>query len=189
MKIINIIIRYVRDIKQKLKNDVFYGNFGHNSKIVKPMRIIGKRFMFIGNNVHILNGARMEAITEYKNQKLYPKLVIGDGTSIEQSCHIIATDELEIGKNCMFSAFVYISDCNHIYSPDKELNETNLEIKKTRIGDGVFIGIGARILPGVTLGNHCVVGANAVVTHDVPDRAVVAGVPAKIIKYLNEEKK
>lgn len=43
-------------------------------------------------------------------------------------------------------------------------------------------------MPGVTLGNNCVVGANAVVTHDVPEKAVVAGVPAKIIKYLNEEK-
>ena len=174
-------------IKQRLvhiQENTFYGSFGFKAKIIKPMRILGKRNMFIGDRVHILNGARLEAISEYAGKKLSPKLVIGDRTTIEQSCHIIATDELVIGKDCVFSAFVYISDCNHQYIPGIRINDTELEIKKTKIGNGVFIGIGARIMPGVTLGDGCVVGANAVVTHDVPERAVVAGVPAKIIKYL-----
>lgn len=50
------------------------------------------------------------------------------------------------------------------------------------IGDESFIGMGARIFPGVSIGKHCIVGANAVVTHNVPDYCVVAGVPARIIK-------
>lgn len=184
MNIWGKIFRKVRSAKRLLETNLFYGAFGNKSKIIKPMRILGKRYMFIGNRVNILNSARIEAVYEYQNQKFNPKLVIGDGTTIGQCCHIIAANELTIGNNCMFSAFIYISDCNHTYIPGANVNETALEVKKTRIGDGCFIGIGARIMPGVTLGNNCVVGANAVVTHDVPERAVVAGVPAKIIRYL-----
>ena len=184
MNILEKIFRRLNSCKKSLMNNYFWGSFGANAKIIKPMRILGKRYIHIGNQVHILNGARIEAVYEYQNQKLSPKLVIGDGTTIGQCCHIIASDELSIGSNCMFSAFIYISDCNHTYIPGANVNETALEIKKTTIGNGCFIGIGARIMPGVTLGNGCVVGANAVVTHDVPERAVVAGVPAKIIKYI-----
>ena len=184
MNIFRKILRRLQFYKKNLMNNCFWGCFEKKKKIIKPMRILGKRYIHIGNHVHILNGARIEAVYEYQNQKLSPKLVIGDGTSIGQCCHIIAANELTIGNNCMFSAFIYISDCNHTYIPGANVNETALEVKKTRIGDGCFIGIGARIMPGVTLGNNCVVGANAVVTHDVPERAVVAGVPAKIIRYL-----
>ena len=183
----NIFQKNVRRLQNYLHfvhENTSYGSFGHKAKIIKPMRILGKRNMYIGDRVHILNGARIEAISEYGNQKLRPKLVIGEGTTIEQCCHIIATDELVIGKDCVFSAFVYVADCNHQYIPGVRINDAELEVKKTTIGDGCFIGIGARIMPGVTLGNNCVVGANAVVTHDVPERAVVAGVPARIIKYL-----
>ena len=148
------------------------------------MRILGKKHIFIGNNVIILHHSRIEAITKYGQQELHPYLSIGDSTNIGQNCHIIATDSLEIGKDCTFSSFVYISDCNHRYIPGLKISESGLDIRKTKIGNGVFIGIGARIMPGVTLGDNCVIGANAVVTHDVPERAVVAGVPAKIIKYL-----
>ncbi len=179
------------NILQKIKNLIYtiwsnlkYEKKGKNSKIIKPMRIRGKNNIQLGNNVRILNGARIETITKWKNNRLIPQLCIGSGTTIEQNCHIIAAGKLSIGSNCVFSAFVYISDCNHCIIPGEKIMESPLEVKKTTIGNGVFIGIGARIMPGVTLGNNCVVGANAVVTHDVPERAVVAGVPAKIIKYI-----
>lgn len=178
-----IVRRLFHSINYVRKN-VFFGSFGYGTKIIRPMRIIGKKNMFIGKYVRILNGARLEAVSEYHGQRYAPRLIIGDRTTIEQCCHIIAADELWIGQDCVFSAFVYIADCNHQYIPGTRINDTDLEIKKTKIGNGVFIGIGARILPGVTLGDGCVIGANAVVTHDVPERAVVAGVPAKIIKYL-----
>lgn len=164
-----------------------YGYLGIGARIIRPMRILGKKNMYIGKQVRILNGARIEAISKYAGKKLTPKLVIGDRTTIEQCCHIIAADELCIGQDCVFSAFVYIADCNHQYIPGTRINDTDLEIKKTRIGSGVFIGIGARILPGVTLGNGCVIGANAVVTHDIPPFSVAAGIPAKVIKKFNFE--
>ena len=184
MSLVRRIFRKMRSVLKRCKENYRYGFFGKHSKIKKPMRVLGKRNIHIGNNVHILDDARIEAISEWKGKSLSPKLVIGDGTSIEQNCHIIATTSLSIGKNCVISAYVYIADCNHQYIPGEHIMETDLEVKPTSIGDNVFIGIGAKILPGVKLGDGCVVGANAVVTHDVPEKAVVAGVPAKIIKYL-----
>lgn len=184
IKFIAKIFLYLKNKIEIMKNNLFYGAKGRKSKIIKPMRIIGKRFICIGDSVHILNDARIEAISEYAGVKLNPKLVIGDRTTIEQNCHIIAASELIIGSDCMFSAFVYIADCNHQFISGIRVHDAELKVQKTTIGNGVFIGIGARIMPGVRLGNNCVVGANAVVTHDVPDRAVVAGIPAKIIKYI-----
>ena len=154
-----------------------WGNIGKNSRVVKPMRIINRRKIFIGNDVIILNGARMET---WDNGEIH----IGDGTSIEQGCHIIATDTLTIGKDCMLSAWIYIADCNHIYNSDMKLRDAGLKTMKTRVGNNVFIGIGAKIMPGVTIGDHAVIGANAVVTHDIPGYQIWGGVPAKFISEI-----
>lgn len=169
--------------------DRFYGKRGKHTKIIKPMRILGKSHIFLGDNVTILNAARLEAVNGMWGDESYEgRLFIGDGTSIEQCCHIVAAGDLIIGRNCVFSSNVYISDCNHKYEKDKTIMEQGLEIRKTLIGDGVFIGVGAKIMPGVTLGNHCIVGANAVVTHDVPAGMVAVGVPAKIRKREEENR-
>lgn len=162
-------------------DNLFWGNIGRKSKVIRPMRILGEKYMYLGDNVLILNNARMEVVRYFGKKKLNGTLKIGNGTSIEQNCHIIAADELVIGEDCMFSADVYISDCEHQYAKGKRIAEQELIVKKTEIGNGVFVGIGAKIMPGVKLGDNCVIGANAVVTHDVPEGMIVAGVPARII--------
>ena len=126
----------------------------------------------------------MEVVTQYGDKYFNSKLEIGDGTSFEQSCHIIAADDLRIGKNCVISAFVYIADCNHSFEKGKSALSTPLIVKKTKIGDNCFIGIGAKIMPGVELGDNCVIGANAVVTKNIPENAIAAGIPAKILRFL-----
>lgn len=183
------VLRHVQNKTNFIKENAFYGQFGKKSKIVKPIRVLGKKYIYVGNDVHILDGARIEAVPKWHGKVLHPRLQIGDGTNIEQSCHIIAASDLFIGKNCCFSAFVYVADCSHQYIPGKNALDTELEIKPTEIGNGVFVGIGAKILPGVKLGDGCVIGANAVVTHDIPPYCVAAGVPAKVIKKYDFEKK
>lgn len=172
---------------------VLYHRFGSmhwTSQMAKPLRILSPRYIFIGKNVTILPMARIECVRKWKDKTYHGELVIGDGTSIEQSCHIIAGDRLEIGREVTISAFVYIADCGHgIDDVTKDVMEQPLEVHTTKIEEGAFIGIGARIMPGVTIGKHAIVGANAVVCRDVPDYCIAAGVPAKIIKKYNFEKR
>ena len=61
--------------------------------------------------------------------------------------------------------------------------DTTLESKPVRIGNDIWIGVGSSILPGVTIGDGAVIGARSVVTHDVPEGAIVVGVPARILRY------
>lgn len=166
----NLLSRMIKRIK---RNRI--GQIGNRSKIIKPMRIINKNRIFLGDNVIILNDARMEAHGDNAS------INIGSGTSIEQGCHIIAADRLEIGEDCVISAWVYIADCNHIYNKKIPIMKSGLEVKPTRIGKHVFIGIGAKIMPGVTIGDYSVIGANAVVTKNVPPNEIWAGVPAVCI--------
>lgn len=180
--------RLLSKIQNRIYNfvdNLRYGTCGHQSHIIKPMRIVGKRRIFLGDNVRILNCARLETIRIWAGIECNGKLTIGDRTSIEQCCHIIAADDVKIGKDCVFSAFVYISDCSHQYDPNESIMASELIREKVTIGNHVFIGIGSCIMPGVTIGDNSVIGANSVVTKDVPADCMVAGSPAKIIKHWN----
>lgn len=166
-----------------------WGKMGKKSHVIKPMRIIGKKRIYIGSNVNILNNARMETIFSWGNQILESSLTIGDGTSIEQNVHLIAAGNLKIGNKCVISADVYISDCNHGYLPTADIMSQPLEILPTEIGNHTFIGIGAKVMPGCIIGNNCVIGANSVVTKSIPDNCMAVGIPAKIIKCFDSEAK
>lgn len=102
----------------------------------------------------------------------------------------------ELGTNCVIQSNTFIGN-NVIMGPDIKIYTKNhkfdsLEIpiqlqghtnEKTVIGDDVWLGANVVILPGVTIGNHVVVAAGAIVTKDVPDYAIVGGVPAKVLRY------
>ncbi len=90
---------------------------------------------------------------------------------------------LNIGDNTTISANVFISNVDHEYTNiNKSVMDQPYIKKDTLIGESCFIGYGATILPGTKLGNHCIVGSNAVVKGNYPDYCLIGGVPAKIIK-------
>ena len=100
--------------------------------------------------------------------------------------HIIATRKILIGKSVLTANHVYITDNLHGYKdvtvpiicqPITQLNDVI-------IGDGSWIGENVCII-GASIGKHCVIGANAVVTKDIPDYCVAVGVPAKVIKLFD----
>lgn len=177
----------------KIRNAIFfhgYGQLGRGTYILKPMRVIGKKNVFIGDYCSVLHHARMEAVTAWETDKLQGEIRIGNRTTIEQNCHIIAADKLVIGDDCVISSDVYISDCGHgLENMGASIMQQPLLVKKTTIGNGCFIGTGAKLMPGVTLGNCVVVGANAVVVKDVPEYVMVAGVPARPIKRYDVAEK
>lgn len=108
------------------------------------------------------------------------QLEIGSDSHIDRLCRVDFSGGVTIGKNCTFSEGVVIESHDHGYSPSSVPRKCPLQI-----GDGVWLGMRCMILPQVTrIGHNAIIGAGAVVTHNVPDNTVVAGNPAKTIKYL-----
>lgn len=114
---------------------------------------------------------------------------IGNGSEIGERCRISIANSLKIGEKVLFSPNVYITDCDHEYrNPDIPVIDQGIVQKgqKVSIGDGSYIGINVVIVGNVKIGKHCVIGANSVVTHDIPDYSVAVGCPARIIKKSRE---
>lgn len=168
----------------------YFKSYGKNNRFGKPYLLINPEYISIGNNVTIRSGIRLEPITKWNGRNFKPYIAINDGVIIEQNCHIVSAKSLIIEKNVLISSNVFISDLEHNYRDlNKPIYKNNLIVKQVKIGEETFIGTGAKILAGVTIGKHCVIGANCVVTKDIPDYSVVAGVPGKIIKVFDTNKK
>jgi carbonic anhydrase/acetyltransferase-like protein (isoleucine patch superfamily) len=106
------------------------------------------------------------------------KIAIDQGTYLNRFTMLDAHTQISIGRNCMIGPYCYITDANHGRAPGVLVNEQKMEPRPVVIEDDVWLGAGVVVLPGVRLGRGCVIGAGAVVTHDVPAGAVFAGVPA-----------
>lgn len=110
-------------------------------------------------------------------------VVIGDKTRIGLHCTIIGP--VTIGNNVNLAQGIVVTALNHNFTDcTKRIDEQGISTKEVTIGNDVWIGANATILPGVTIGRHCVVAAGSVVTKDVPDYTVVGGVPARVMKRL-----
>ncbi len=110
-------------------------------------------------------------------------ITLGKRVFINSGCCFQDQGGIEIGDDCLIGQQVVIATLNHDLDPARRGNMFPAPVK---IGNKVWIGAHATILPGVTIGDGAVVGAGAVVTKDVPENAIVAGVPAKIIKTIKE---
>jgi acetyltransferase-like isoleucine patch superfamily enzyme len=137
--------------------------------------------------VSIGRGVWLYAITGDTAGNTYtPDLVIGKGTQIGDYCHITCAKRVEIGEGVLMTQGVFVSDSNHVYGDiTKPILAQGLTVKPVSIGAGSWLGNHA-VVVGCSIGKNCVVGANSVVTRDVPDYCVVAGAPAKIIKRFDE---
>jgi len=112
-----------------------------------------------------------------------PKISIGESTYINRNTFIDASLSIRIGRRCAIGPSAYITDHDHGMEPNLPPLEQPLISKATEVGDCVWIGANATILKGVTVGESAVIGAGSVVTKNVPAGAVVAGTPARLIKY------
>lgn len=110
-------------------------------------------------------------------------VTIGDYTRIGIHCTVIGP--VCIGSHVNLAQGITVTALNHNFNnTTKRIDEQGVSTSPVVIGDDVWIGANAVILPGVTIGSHCVVAAGAVVTKDVPDNTLVGGVPAKVLKAL-----
>ena len=110
-------------------------------------------------------------------------VIIGDHTRI--GLHNTIIGPVDIGSHVNLAQGITVTALNHNFSDaNKRIDEQGVSTTPVTIEDDVWIGANAVILPGVTIGEHCVVAAGAIVTKDVPPHSLVAGVPAKVIKKI-----
>ena len=111
------------------------------------------------------------------------RIRIGRGTYINRHTMLDASEQIQIGADCMIGPFCYITDHDHGMENGIPIKNQPLVGAAVMIEDDVWIGAHVTILKGVRVGSGAVVGAGAVVTRNVPSGAIVAGVPAKVIGY------
>lgn len=157
--------------------------------MIRPRRIQGVRRIRLGSQVLVCEYSWIAAIERFREQRFEPMITIGDQVSIGRFCCITAIDRIEIGDGCMLSEHVYLSDHVHGHNPLAGLLQHQALVSKgpVRLGKSCFLGYRAAILPGVELGDHCVVGANTVVTRSFPAYSMLAGTPARLIRRFDLE--
>lgn len=121
-------------------------------------------------------------IKKYKEQ--VGKLIVGENVCLNGT-NIVSLERVEIGNNVLFGANVLIMDTDgHVIDRSRPDNPAEHVHRPVIIKDDAWIGWGAIIMKGVTIGKQAIVAANSVVTKDVPDNCVAAGNPAKVIKEI-----
>lgn len=157
-----------------------------------PVIIRGKKYIDFGHRLTTGYHCRFEVNGKHCRSVIQ----LGDGVNMGDNVRISAAERIVIGNNVLMGSKVLIIDTSHgDYSGEHQdsplipPNQRPLITKQIIIEDNVWIGEGVVVQPGVRIGMGSIIGANAVVTHDVEENCIVAGAPAKIVKKWNSEEK
>jgi len=162
-----------------------------NAKLIRfPIEIRGKKYIEFGNKLSTGRGCRIEAYPYIKEDKI---IRFGKNIELNDYVHITGIEDVNIGNDVLIASKVYISDSIHGHysgsaddsSPESIVRTRRLSSKRVCIEDNVWIGESVSILAGVKIGKSAIIGANSVVTKDIPDYTIAAGNPAKPIKQFN----
>lgn len=166
-----------------------FGAFGDGSVICfPPNAIVNERYIHIGTGTMIGPGVALSAgmvpgqwcVTD-------PVVRIGDRCLIGRGSGIVGHLGIDIGDDVWTGHHVYITDQNHGFVDlDRPISVQVMPERPVHIGAGSWLGHGAVVLPGATIGRHVVVGANSVVRGEIPDHTVVAGNPARVVRDLRQ---
>ena len=147
---------------------------------IPETRIFGmKRILYRWAGARIGDGVRINSSVKITG---IGKLTVGDNTWIGPDTMIMCSSEIVIGANCDIAPRVFIGDGTHEITPDRDRIAGVDVTNPVSIGNGCWLCANAILLPGVTIGNKCVVAAGAVVADSFEDDCLLGGVPAKIIK-------
>ena len=152
------------------------GSIGAGALFERDIVISGNENIYIGEGFQMLRHGSLRACGG--------RIQIGHRVSINENTCVNAADggAITIGDDVLIAQNVVLRACNHAYrDPTKPINRQGHVAGRIEVGSDVWIAAGAIILPGVRIGDHAVVAAGAVVTRDVPDWAVVGGIPAREI--------
>jgi acetyltransferase-like isoleucine patch superfamily enzyme len=178
------ILVFIRRKVYYLLNRNKYKFLSSKAYVQKLLRVDGSDRITIEKNVIIQRMTWIAAVPLTNDINCH--LLIGEGSIIGHFNHIYAVGEIEIGKNVLTADKVFISDNQHefIDTTVPILSQGIRQLSKVKIGDGSWIGENVCIL-GASIGKNCVIGANSVVTKDIPDYCVAVGSPARVIKKFD----
>lgn len=159
----------------------------------QPIDIRGKSGIAFGKQLTTGYHCRFEAHNKDENISLH----FGNNIQINDFVHIAALKEVRIGNNVLIASKVFITDLEHgsyignedDADPCSIVKDRQLSSKSVVIEDNVWLGEHVSVLPGVTIGENSIIGANSVVTKSIPANSIAVGIPAKVIKQFNFETK
>lgn len=167
-----------------------------NLKFSRPRKLDNPQNIYLGDDVCLGPGSTLKTVTQYPEsedearrigvevQKFEPKLVIGDRVTATAALQIAALDSISIDEDVMFATNVFISDGLYGYEnveiPFRYQRRT--KVAPIHVAKGCWIGQNVVIMPGVTVGEMSIIGANSVVTHSIPAKSIAVGAPARVIK-------
>ena len=162
-----------------------FGKFGAGSVICFPyVSLYGERWIWVGADTRF--GPYLSlSVGMVPDQVMIndPVIRIGDRCVIGKGAGIVGHHSIEIGDDVWTGHNVYITDQNHDYRDlDLPIGAQVAPERPVTIGSGSWLGHGVVVLPGASIGSHVAVGAGSVVTGDLPDNSVAAGVPARVLR-------
>ena len=160
-----------------------------------PFILRGRRFVDFGKGLTTGYWCRFEVYPTDNNPR--KRLIFGDNIQVNDYVHICALDHVEIGDGCLFASHVYISDNSHgryeggsnDSSPEIAPDHREYITAPVKIGKNCWLGEGVIVMPGVTIGDGCVIGAHSVVNKDIPSASIAVGSPARVVKQYSREQK
>ncbi len=163
-----------------------FKHFGTHTLLAPGVKIMTPQNISVGNNSSIMSHCIIETCAVGENN---PQLKIGDRVSLGEYSHITCANKVTIGNGVLTGRFVLITDNSHGNNTKDVADIAPLarEIHSNGpvyIGENVWIGDKVTILPNVTIGKGSIIAANAVVTKNIPEYSVAAGIPAKVIKTI-----
>jgi acetyltransferase-like isoleucine patch superfamily enzyme len=173
-----------------------FANQPKKLRIELPRRIINPERIFIGNNVSLGPGTFMSAMTHYPSSSMAPtkkqinvqqfdsKIVIGNNVTSTSDLQIAAQSTITIEDDVLFASNIHLNNSLHGFETAEEpyRYQPLTRILPITIKRGSWIGQNVIILPGVTIGELSIIGANSLVSGDIPDRCIAFGNPARVVK-------
>ncbi len=162
-----------------------FAAFGRGSMLAFPVgSVYGEQSIMVGEDTLIGSHVTISAgMIPGQDLGTVPVLRVGDRCVIGRGSHIVAHHSIQIGDDVFTGPYVYITDQNHGYAdPEIPIGRQVPRNTAVSIGSGTWLGAGAIILPGACIGRNVAVAAGSVVRGVIPDRCVVAGVPARVVR-------
>lgn len=184
-------VQLIKRIRTRIFTLLISGAFkkcGFGTRIEPPFRFFNLGQISLGRNVMINRNCWIQVLEDQvKSQD--PKLIIESNAAIGMDATISVVRKVVIGEYVLLARNVYISDHSHAFSDIRVpiMDQGIDHVAAVIIGRHTWLGQNVVVLPGVSIGEHCVIGANSVVNSSIADFSVAAGVPARVVKRFNHE--